>query len=204
MSETYIKYFNFNPWKAKIGDCSIRAVCAAIGMRYELVCKEFGVSWKKGQGLIRDTGIDLQDIKDTFDPYFDIVEDYSEELPPELMDDPAFSQAKFMNAALGIDDESAGITLAEFLDLYAGQGTFLVGLVSNPNASSAACRREGAGHIVCAKCFKGKQGFAIDSWNSSEMLVDSFMRIKKTIPKDDPRHWVWDSENKCFAGYGME
>lgn len=59
MLEKPIRRFNFNPWKAHVGDCAIRAVCAAIGMRYELVCKEFGVSWKRGKGLIRDTGIDL-------------------------------------------------------------------------------------------------------------------------------------------------
>ena len=59
MLEKPIKFFSFNPWKAHVGDCAIRAVVAAIGMRYELVCKELGVSWKKGRGLIRDTGIDL-------------------------------------------------------------------------------------------------------------------------------------------------
>lgn len=203
MLEKPIRRFNFNPWKSHVGDCAIRAVCAAIGMRYELVCKKFGVSWKRGQGLIRDTGIDLELIKKTFDEYFDVVEDYSEELPPELMEKPAFAQAKFMDAALGIEDDSTEITLAEFLEVYAGQGTFLVGLVPNPNAKNPACKRDG-GHIVCAKCFKGKEGFAIDTFDSSEMLVDSFMRIAKTIPKNDPRHWVWDAENKCFAGYGME
>jgi hypothetical protein len=50
------------------------------------------------------------------------------------MDDPAFTQARFLDAAYGIDDDSAGITLAEFLELYSGQGTFLVGLVGNPDA----------------------------------------------------------------------
>lgn len=73
MLEKPIKMFSFNPWKAKVGDCAIRAIVAAIGMRYELVCKELGVSWKRGKGLIRDTGIDLDKIKSTFDSYFDIV-----------------------------------------------------------------------------------------------------------------------------------
>lgn len=197
-----IKFFSYNPWGAKIGDCAIRAICAAIGLRYELVCKELGVSWKRGKGLIRDTGIDLELIKSKFDEYFDKVEDYAEELPPELLDDPAFTRAQVLDAALGVDEETAGITLAEFLELYRGQGTFLVGLVGNPDAENPNARK--GGHIVCAKCFKGKQPFAIDSWRSEEMIVDAFMRVKKTIPKDDPRHWVWDAEHKCFAGYGME
>ena len=202
MLEKPVRYFNMNPWKKRIPDCSIRAICAAIGMRYELVCKELGVSWKKGHGLIRDTGIDLNKIKETFDPWFDIVEDYTEELPPEMMEEPAFAQAKFMDAALGLEEEYTGITLADFLELYNGQGTFLVGLVGNPRAKNPQCRE--GGHIVCARCWKGKPPFAIDTFDSSEMIVDSFMRVKKTIPKDDLRHWVWDSENNCFAGYGME
>lgn len=202
MLEKPIKFFQFNPWKARVGDCAIRAICAAIGMRYELVCKELGVAWKKGKGLVRDTGIDLNKIKETFDPWFDIVEDYSEELPPEMMEDPAFAQARFIDTALDIDEESAGITLAEFLELYRGQGKFLVGLVGNPKAENPNARK--GGHIICAMCPRGKDPWGIDTWRSEEMIVDSFMHVKKTIPKDDPRHWVWDNEHKCFAGYGME
>lgn len=104
MLEKPIRYFNMNPWKQRLPDCSIRAICAAIGMRYELVCKELGVSWKTGKGLIRDGGVDLELIKKTFDPYFDIVEDYTEELPSEIMEDPAFAQAKFMDAVLGLEE----------------------------------------------------------------------------------------------------
>lgn len=48
MQEKPVKIFSFNPYGAKINDCAIRAICAAIGMKYELVCKEFNVSWKKG------------------------------------------------------------------------------------------------------------------------------------------------------------
>ena len=46
MQEKPVKIFSFNPWKAHVGDCAIRAICAAIGMKYELVCKEFNVAWK--------------------------------------------------------------------------------------------------------------------------------------------------------------
>lgn len=202
MLEKPIKFVNLNPWKKNIGDCSIRAICAAIGMRYELVCKELGVSWKKGHGLVRDTGIDLELIKKKFDPWFDIVESYYDELPPELADDPAFTRAQMIDLALGVDEDTAGVTLAEFLDLYRGQGTFLVGLEGNPDAKNPNARK--GGHIVCARCWRGQEPYAIDSWRSEEMKVDAFMRVKKTVPRDDPRHWVYDYENKCFAGYGLE
>ena len=202
MLEKPVRYFNMNPWKKRIPDCSIRAICAAIGMRYELVCKELGVSWKRGYGLIRDTGVNLDKIKETFDPWFDVVEDYTEELPPEMMEEPAFAQAKFMDAALGLEEEYTGITLVDFLKLYRGQGTFLVGLVGNPHAKDPYCRE--GGHIVCARCWKGREPYAIDTFNSQEMLCDSFMRVKKPLDLSDPRHWVWDSKNHCFAGYGME
>ena len=57
MQSNVIKYFNANPWKKNIPDCAIRAVVMAIGMKYELVCEAFGAAWKRGRGLIRDTGI---------------------------------------------------------------------------------------------------------------------------------------------------
>ena len=28
--------------------------------------------------------------------------------------------------------------------------------------------------------------------------------IAKAVPKSDPRHYIYDLEHHCFAGYGME
>jgi hypothetical protein len=42
-------------------------------MDYEKVCKRLDVSYKRGWGLIRDTGITLDVIKEKFDEYFDKV-----------------------------------------------------------------------------------------------------------------------------------
>lgn len=204
MSDSIVKIFNANPWKQNISDCVIRAIVMAIGMKYELVCKELGVAWKRGRGLIRDTGIYLDDIKRVFDPYFDKVEDYNEELPPELVDDSAFADMMRIDMELGVAENESGITLAEFLDLYAGQGVFLVNLVGNPAAKNVNLRRDADAHIVCAKCLPGRQGFAIDTFDSSEMIVDAYMRVKAPVPRSDPRHWVYDKERHCFAGYGME
>ena len=59
------KWFNmnFNPWQVRAPDCAIRAIVAATGLDYREVCRRFGVSWKNGRGMIRDSGIDLDDIK---------------------------------------------------------------------------------------------------------------------------------------------
>ena len=151
--------------------------------------------------MIRDTGISLDLIETAFDDYFDIVQDFNDELPEELMDDPEFARAQFMDAAMGIEENSTGITLVDFLELYRNQGKFLVGLVSNPKAKNPTARKEGAGHIVCVKCLRGKEPFAIDTWDSSEMLVDSYMRVKRSIPRDDPRYQAYDFEKHCFIGY---
>jgi hypothetical protein len=72
-SEVNFKNINYNKWGKNIGDCAIRAICAGIEMDYEKVCKRLGVAHKRGWGLIRDTGIKLEDIKEKFDEYFDVV-----------------------------------------------------------------------------------------------------------------------------------
>lgn len=82
-------FINYNPWKARRPDCAIRAIVAATGLDYRVVCKRLGVSWKNGIGLIRDTGIDLEDIKHKFNDYFDIIEDFNEDfsfVPDEYKD----------------------------------------------------------------------------------------------------------------------
>jgi hypothetical protein len=53
------------------------------------VCKRLGVAWKYGKGLIRDTGIYLDDVKRVFGKYFDIIEDFTDNyafVPDEFKD----------------------------------------------------------------------------------------------------------------------
>lgn len=51
---------------------------------------------------------------------------------------------------------------------------------------------------MCVKCNPGyKHGF-IDSWDSGEMLVDSYMRVKKFEPANSPKHWRYDREKHKF------
>ena len=177
--------FNFNPWNQRIGDCAIRAVSAGIGMSYIDVCKAFHVAWKKGYGLVRDTGIDLEVIKKTFNDYFGNITDFSEEVPDELKD-MADELTKF-DAEHGIDSWSSGITIEEFIQMFANEGRFLVGCISS----------KGDGHIAFVNCSQGKN-FLVDTFDSSKFIVDSWMQITKSLPKDDPKHYKYDKENHCF------
>lgn len=194
MQNPKLIYANFNPWDKHLNDCPIRAVSAAIGLKYQEVCKRFGYSWKNGYGLIRDTGAPLSEIKSKFNEYFDIVEDFFENyyfVPDEMKGTDAEQELNDFDNDQGIGAAS-GITLNEFVDMFQNQGTFLVSLIGNPKAKKEACRD--GGHIVCVKCNKNnKQGF-IDFWDSGEMLVDAYMRIKKKEPSDSPLHWRYDFE----------
>ena len=81
--------FNFNCYGKNIDDCAIRAVVAATGLDYREVCKRFGVSYVKGKGLRRSTGIGLDVIEEKFGEYCDIVEDYYDNydfVPDEFKD----------------------------------------------------------------------------------------------------------------------
>ena len=188
-------YANFNVWNKFIGDCPIRAVSAATGLKYQEVCKRFGYSWKNGHGLIRDTGATIEEIKSKFNEYFDIVEDFYDDydfVPDEFKGTDAEQELIDFDNQHNIGP-SAGITLNEFVDMFKNQGTFVVSLTGNPNAKNKSCRE--GGHVVCVKCNRGhKQGF-IDFWDSGEMLVDAYMRIKKKEPADSPLHWKYDYEN---------
>ena len=90
MASKYFIKFNFNPWKqATVDDCAVRAVSGATGLSYKEVCRRYGVAYKNGYGLIRKTGINLEDIKEKFDEYFDVVEDFFEDMdfvPDEMQD----------------------------------------------------------------------------------------------------------------------
>lgn len=191
--------FNFNPWGKYIPDCSIRAISAATGLDYRVVCNMLKMSYKNGYGLIRDTGVQLETIKEVFNEYFDIIEDFYENnmfVPDEFKDTQAASDVEAIDAELGLDNVPTGITLNEFIDSYKNNGTFLVSLVGNPDAKNPAARD--GGHIVCVKCNKGKRQGFIDFWDSGEMLVDAFMRIKKTEPAGSPKHWKYDHEKHKF------
>lgn len=159
------------------------------------------MSYKNGYGLIRDTGIDIDIVKHVFNDYFDVVEDYYDNyafVPDEVKGTPLEKQVDDIDAKLGLDAVS-NTTLDSFIDEYKNQGIFIVGLVGNPNAKDFKyTSRYGSGHFTCVKCLVGqKQGF-IDTWDCGPMLVDCFMRVKKTIPQNDPRHWRYDLENHKF------
>lgn len=188
--------FNFNCYGKRINDCAIRAVVAATGLDYREVCRRFGVSYVKGKGLRRDTGIGLDVIEEKFGEYCDIVEDYYDNfdfVPDEFKDSKQNDDMLQFELQNGIDSIS-GNTLNDFCAQYAGQGTFLISLEKDSKTNNRP-----AGHIVCAKLNRGakRQGF-IDTWDSGDLKVDAYMRVVKTEPKDSPLHWKYDREQHKF------
>ena len=194
-------YFNFNPWKAHINDCAIRAISGATGLDYREVCRQLGVSYKNGKGLIRNIGIDLNDIENKFNDYFDIVEDYYDNYaftPDEFEGSKEDEEIRKFEELQGIDAVSK-TTLNDFCNEFAGQGKFLVGLVGNPDAKVTEYRSKGAGHIVYVNLSPNakRQGF-IDTFDSGELLVDSYMRLKTVEPKTSPKHYKYDMKTHKF------
>ena len=51
--------FSFNPWNKRIEDCAIRAIAAATGLDYRVVCKKLGYACKNGYGLTRKSGASI-------------------------------------------------------------------------------------------------------------------------------------------------
>lgn len=120
MKNPKLIYANLNPWGKFINDCSIRAVSAATGLKYQEVCKRFGYSWKNGHGLIRDTGTTLDEAKSKFNEYFDVVEDFYEDydfVPDEMKGTDAEQELIDFDNEQGIG-AAAGITLNEFVDMF--------------------------------------------------------------------------------------
>ena len=170
----FFRRYNANPWKMNLPDCAIRATSLAINMPYVDVCKKLRVSFKTGHGLIRDSGIYLQKIKNAFDDYFDVVVDFEEELPPDAIPNIDYDTTHLFDD----DDEYADmpqenneIDLAQWMVLNKGLGLFLVGL-HNPISG-------GGGHLVCASTIAMK---FFDTWDCSSWKVDAWMRVRKREP----------------------
>lgn len=183
----YFKELNFNPAKKRIPDCAVRAVSAALALRYSTVCRIFGKRFRPGYGLVGNEGIDLNDVKRRFDRFFDVVEDSREtswEFRPDEFDDLEFDPV--------IDqDEDFGYTLGEFCEFYSGQGRFLVALTTDHKTRYLT--GETSGHIVFCDLRPGKDCF-VDTWDSSWMRVQAFMRVRKVWPPSDPNsllHGKW-------------
>lgn len=166
---------NMNPWGRDINDCAIRAVSAALWMKYDAVCRMFGKKCVPGRGLSGEEGIDLKHIKHRLDGFFDRIEDAS-----DLSWDKRPEEFKDMKFDPKIDTRpDLGLTLGEFCELYANTGRFLVAV---------------ARHIVYADLTPGRNWF-MDTWNSSEMPVRAYMRVKGILSRKDPRSLLYGKQS---------
>lgn len=162
--------YNINPWKKNLPDCAIRSTALAINIPYLDVCRTLGVSFKNGHGLIRNGGIYLQKIKDAFDDYFDVVVDFSEELPPDALPDGVEDTTELFqdNDEIDSSSENSEINLEEWMRLNAGTGIYIVSL-HNPSSFYG-------GHLVCVSTNAMK---FFDTWDCSKWKVDAWLRVNK-------------------------
>lgn len=138
-----------------------------------------GVPFIPGKGAANDAGVDLEDVKRKFAPFFDVVEDAKdaswENRPEEFADvpfDPEFDL-----------DEDFGYDLNDFCEMYRNQGMFLVALMNTDQVRQLTGEVEG--HMVYCNLTPGNQYF-VDTWDSSSLKVQAFLRIKKRWPWEDP------------------
>ncbi len=81
-----------------------------------------GCSWKNNHGLIRGSGVSLKKVKKVFDKHFDVIEDFYADLsfvPDEFKGSKEDEEMREIELQGGTFDKSAGITLDDFVDLYA-------------------------------------------------------------------------------------
>lgn len=180
---SFFRLKNMNPWGKRIDDCAIRAVSAALQMKYNAVCKLFGKECKEGHGLAGKEGISLKLIKHRLSKFFDRVEDAFDtawdKRPPEFEDvefDPAIDA-----------DPDLGIDLDDFCDMYAGTGRYLVSLVPSRRMKVNGVN---FGHIVYANLKPGC-GWFYDTWDCSKMMVEAYMRVKYILNPEDPRSLLY-------------
>jgi hypothetical protein len=149
-----------------IPDCAIRAISQGIKMPYVDVCKRLGVSYKKGHGLIRNSGIYLKRIETMFDEYFDIVVDFDDTLPPDEIPEMEFDTTTLFDDEPETLEKSNEMNLEQWMRINVGTGRYLVALHSPENSS---------GHIVYVNTMAMK---FFDIWDCSKWKVDAWMRIK--------------------------
>lgn len=175
---SHFRLGNMNPWGRLIGDCAVRAVSAALAMRYDAVCGLFGKKCQPGRGLVGNEGICLETVKRRLGRFFDKIEDAGETAfearPPEFAGmefDPAFDESPDL-----------GLSLDEFCDAYTGTGRYLVAVVP-PEVYAG---RNSRGHMTYADLRPGR-GVFMDTWDCGRKTVLAFMRVKAVLSFKDPR-----------------
>ena len=172
MKSKYWKNVNYNKWKQIMPDCQVRALCADIGVDYELACKALGVKCVPGKGFNDTYGVDLDVILVKFKKFFGPLTDML-----DLVDDP-------------VQALTNGITLNDWLEAHKKDNAKYLVYLDDDKAMDG-------GHIVCAYCYPDKLYF-IDTFDCGEMFVQAWTKVKKVIPKDSDQHWKYDKQLKKF------
>jgi len=198
-----IIYFNPTPKKyskRNIGNCTVRSVSIALGKPYEEVAKKLKYTFNPDEDEeSTDVGVAMEKIEKTYNRYCsDIYDKYDLQEEMDKIQGDMMNDREFMDGySFDLDDEMRNddkdISLVEFMDIYAGQGVFVVGLVDPEN-------KEDSGHTTCVIA-GSKDQTIIDTWNCSKWLVDSYLWIKdehvNPVLKNGPSR---DSLDKQFFG----
>ena len=164
---------NANYWGKNIGDCMIRSVSFGTNLGYIAVCNMLGLKWKHMHGLVTKKGVGVSRLESNFVESGWIDEVYTDEIASNF----------FFGGDDGEKDDfidpEVGDTVDEFLQMYAGQGRFL--LYVRPPKSEV---NKDDWHMVYANANNQK---VFDTWDCRKWLVFGAYRIMKDkVPEDDP------------------
>lgn len=172
------KRLNLNPWGRNAADCTVRALAAAVGMKYRAVCRVLGADCVEGRGADCDADFVTPGlIAEKFRPFFGEIKTAWDDLTVRLFKS---------NPRLWPD---FGITIGEFCREYAGRGRFVL-LALPPREERGPLSFFDSFHAVYADLCPGK-GYFIDSWDSSRLAVAAYMRVTGILRTDDPRSMLY-------------
>lgn len=174
---------NFNPWAVSKGDCAIRALSAALAMKYVDVCRNLNVRFKNGVGMMKDGVQTLITVpKSPLARYFD---------------SPRLLRANGMRPAPGelrgmqrMPKSEVRVNVNDFCEAAAKarpDEIFVVLCMGNPSSYSPDISggNENEGHVVAVFAERNHPYF-VDTWDCGDMLVYAYMRVKRQVAKNSP------------------
>lgn len=166
---------NFNPWNVMSSDCLVRAVSAAIMMKYVDVCRHLGVRVLDGVG--QDERVTLSDFLKT-------------------------DLAQYFDKAVGIRRDDC--TLDQFCEFAWAEspGQVFVAFVKYRSANEGASSRK-ADHAVYV-CSDFDRPYFIDNSDSGNSYVYAAIQVRKQVPRRSSERLTVEGFRKIQALDGLK